>query len=77
MASVDAALHGPPGAVDRSLGLVLANTGEQHDDPSGGDVGGDAGLSSAEVEAELSELPVELSGERLAEQAPWSASKSM
>jgi hypothetical protein len=45
----------------------LANT-VQHDDPSCGDVVGDAGLLSAEVEAELSEIPVELSGERLAEQ---------
>ena len=33
-----------------------------------GDVVGDAGLSSAEVAAEPSELPVELPGERLAEQ---------
>ncbi len=52
---------------DRSLGLVLANT-VQHNDPSGGDVVDDAGLSSAEVAAELWELPVELSGERLAAQ---------
>jgi hypothetical protein len=68
---VDAALHGSPGAVD--LGSFsrsgLGQHGEQHDDPSCGDVVGDAGLLSAEVAAELSELPVELSGERLAEQS--------
>lgn len=36
--------------------------------PSGGDVVGDAGLLSAEIEAELSELAVELSGEGLSEE---------
>jgi hypothetical protein len=70
VAFVDATLHGSPGAVD--LGSFprfgLGEHGERHDDPSAGDVVGDAGPLSAEIEAKLAQLAVELSGEGFAQQ---------
>jgi hypothetical protein len=71
VAFVDAALHSSPGAFDLRLlsWSGLGEHGEEHDDPSAGDVVGDAGLLSTDVEAQLTQLAVELSGEWFAEQS--------
>ena len=69
MALVNAALHCSSSSID--LGSLsrfgLGEYGEEHDDPSGGGVVADSGLLAVEVEAQLAELAVELSGERFAE----------
>ena len=69
MAFVDATLHRASGSVDfGSLSRFgLGEHRQQDDDSSGGDVVADAGRLSAEVEAQLAELAVELAGERFAQ----------
>jgi hypothetical protein len=65
----DASLHRSAGSVDFSslTWPGLGEHGEQDDRSAGGDVVGDAGLASPEVEAELSELAVQLTRERFSE----------
>jgi hypothetical protein len=79
VAFVDAAQHGSPGAAD--LGSFsrpgLGEHGEQHNDPSGGDVGGDTGLLSAEVEASSRSFPSSCRVNGSPSRTPWSTSKSM